>query len=86
MSYVAEGHLLDADPSSFGAIGIIGIKDFARFYRHVLLEKQFPHHTALVFKHSGRILFDATRLLGVTDVQSPRPETTPYPSENPFRG
>ena len=84
MSYLAEGHVLDADPASFGGIGVVGIPDFARFYRYVLLEKQFPHHTAVAFKHAGRALFDAARLLGVTDVQTPKPRGTLYPAENPF--
>ena len=83
-SYVAEGHILDADPNSFGGIGIFGIPQFARFYRHVLIEGQFPHHSATAFSHVGRTLFDATRMLGVTDVQAPRPAGLLYPSENPF--
>ena len=83
-SYVAEGHVLDADPCSFGGIGIVGVPDFARFYRHVLLEKQFPHHTAMGFAHVGKTLFDAVKLLGVEDVQAPRPAGVPYTSENPF--
>ena len=85
-SYVAEGHILDADPNSFGGIGIIGVKDFARFYRHVLIGKQFPHHTAVGFRHVGRILFDAARMLGVCDIQTPKPAGMLYPSENPFEG
>jgi len=84
MSYVAEGHVLDADPASFGGIGVVGIPHFARFYRHVLLEKQFPHHAALAFRHAGRTLFDAARLLGVTDIQAPRPGAVLYATENPF--
>jgi L-fucose isomerase-like protein len=84
MSYVAEGHVLDADPASFGSIGVFGIPNFARFYRHVMLEKQFPHHTAVAFKGVGRILFDAARLLGVSDINTPKPAGTPYPGENPF--
>ena len=83
-SYVAEGHILDADPASFGGIGIFGVPDFARFYRHVLIEKRFPHHAAIAFRHAGRILFDAVRMLGVTDVQAPLPPGTAYPGENPF--
>ena len=83
-SYVAEGHVLDADPCSFGGIGVIGVPNFARFYRHVLLEKRFPHHTAMGFAHVGGILFDAVRLLGVDDIQAPRPAGRLYPSENPF--
>ena len=84
MSYIAEGHILEADPASFGSIGVFGIKDFARFYRYVLLEKQFPHHTAVAFRHAGGILHDAAKLLGVADVATPRPAGTLYPSENPF--
>ena len=83
-SYVADGHVLDADPSSFGGIGIFGIKDFARFYRYVLIQKQYPHHAAVAFKASGRILYDAAKLLGVCDVQAPKPAGTLYCNENPF--
>ncbi len=82
-AYVAEGHVLDADPASFGSIGIIGCRGFGRFYRHVLLEKQFPHHGVLGFSHVGGILFDAMKLLGVA-VDAPLPETILYPGENPF--
>jgi len=84
MSYVAEGRVLDADPSSFGGIGIFGLPGFARFYRYVMLEKQFPHHAAVAFSHAGRILFDALKLLGVNDIQAPKPAGTLYPTENPF--
>ena len=83
-SYVADGHILDVDPASFGGIGVFGIPNFGRFYRHVLIEKQFPHHCAVAFKTSGRVLYDAARLLGVPDIQAPRPAGQPYPSENPF--
>lgn len=84
MSYCAEGHVLDADPRSFGGIGIIGIKGFARFYRYVMLGKQFPHHGALAFSHVGRIAFDALKLLGVNDINTPKPDGTLYADENPF--
>lgn len=83
-SYVAEGAILDADPASFGGIGIFAIKEMARFYRHVMLEKQFPHHGAVAFAHVGGTLFDATRMLGVEDVNAPRTRGNLYPGENPF--
>ncbi len=86
MSYVADGAILDADPASFGSIGIFGIKDFARFYRYVMLQKNFPHHAAVAFAHAGRVLFDAARLLGVSDISAPRPVGVLYPEENPFVG
>jgi len=84
MSYIAEGHVLDADPCSFGGIGVIGIPDFARFYRYVMLENQFPHHTAMAFKHVGRILYDAVQLLGSELIGTPRRAGDRYPAENPF--
>ncbi|MFO7871141.1 MAG: fucose isomerase [Kiritimatiellia bacterium] len=83
-SYMAEGHVIDADPSSFGCIGIFGIRDFARFYRYVLLEKAFPHHTAAVLKHAGSVLYESARLLGVEDINTPRTAGRLYPAENPF--
>jgi Na+/H+-translocating membrane pyrophosphatase len=48
-AYVAEGEILNIDPKSFGCIAVFAIKEMARFYRHALLEKRFPHHTAVAF-------------------------------------
>ncbi len=84
-AYIAEGEVLDIDPRSFGSIGVIGIKEMGRFYRHVLIEKRFPHHTAVAFKHAGKTLFAATRLLGVADIGHNQPSGLPYESENPFK-
>jgi L-fucose isomerase-like protein len=83
-SYVAEGEVLDIDPKSFGSIGVFGIREMGRFYRHVLIEKRFPHHTAVAFAHAGKTLFAAVRMLGVEDVGFNRPAGSPYPGENPF--
>ncbi len=83
-SYMAEGEVLDIDPKSFGGIGVIGIREMGRFYRHVLLEKRFPHHTAVAFRHAGKALFAAVRMLGVDDVSHNRPAGVLYPTENPF--
>jgi L-fucose isomerase-like protein len=83
-SYVAEGEVLDIDPKSFGGIGVIGIKEMGRFYRHVLVEKRFPHHTAVAFRHAGRTFWAALRMLGVEDISYNRPAGRPYPTENPF--
>jgi len=84
LGYVAEGNILDIDPHSFGGIGIFAIPNFARFYRHVLIAKGFPHHGATAFAHCGKALFDAAALLGVRDVSAPLPRGVPYPGENPF--
>ena len=39
-SYVAQGEILPVDTKSFGGIGIFGIPEMDRFYRHVLIAKQ----------------------------------------------
>jgi L-fucose isomerase-like protein len=83
-SYMAEGEVLDIDPKSFGVIGVFGIREMGRFYRHVLIEKRFPHHTAVAFAHAGKTLWAAVRMLGVEDVSFNRPAGRPYPTENPF--
>ncbi len=84
LAYVAEGEVIDLDPRSFGSIGVIGVREMARFYRHVLIEKRFPHHTAVAFAHAGRRLFYALRMLGITDLFHNRPDGDRYPTENPF--
>jgi len=83
-SYMAEGEVLDIDPKSFGGIGVIAVKEMGRFYRHVLIEKRFPHHTAVAFRPAGKTLFAAMRMLGVEDIAFNRPAGLPYPTENPF--
>jgi L-fucose isomerase-like protein len=83
-SYIAQGNSLDIDPKSFGSIGIIAVPNFARFYRHVLVEKHFPHHAALAFGECGKILFDALRLLGLENINTPLPAGVLYKNENPF--
>ncbi len=84
VSYTAQGNVLDVDPCSFGGIGVFAIPNFARFYRHVLIGKRFPHHGAVAFDHCGKALFDAVKMLGVGDVNVPLPKTVLYPDENPF--
>ena len=84
VSYIGDGQFLDVDPCSFGSIGVIAIPEFARFYRHVLVQKRFPHHGAFAFAHCGGILFEALKLLGVSDINTPKPAGVLYPDENPF--
>jgi len=83
-SYIAEGEVLDVRARSFGGIGVFAIPEMGRFYRHVLIEKRFPHHGAVAFAHVGRTLFEVFRYLGVSDISYNRPAALPYPSENPF--
>ncbi len=83
-AYVAHGEVLDVDPKSFGSIGVFAVREMGRFYRHVLIEKRFPHHTAIAFRHAGKALFAACRMLGVQDVFFNYPKGVFYPTENPF--
>jgi len=83
-SYAAEGEILDIDPCSFGGIGVLSIREMARFYRHVLIGKQFPHHTAVAFCHAGKTLFSAVKMLGIEDVSFNLPQGVRYKDENPF--
>ncbi len=83
-SYVAEGEILNINPKSFGCIAVFAVREMARFYRYVLLEKRFPHHTAVAFDHSGRSLWDAMRLLGVDDISFNRPAGVLYDGESMF--
>ena len=83
-SYMAHGEVLDIDPKSFGGIGVFAIKDMGRFYRHVLIEKRFPHHTAVAFAHAGKALFAAVKMLGVEDIGFNQPSGMLYKTENPF--
>ncbi len=83
-SYIAEGEILDVDPRSFGGIGVFAIREMARFYRHVLIEKRFPHHGAVGFERVGKVLFEVLKLMGVSDINYNRPAGLPYPTENPF--
>jgi L-fucose isomerase-like protein len=83
-AYMANGEVLDVNPRSFGSIGVFAIREMGRFYRHVLIEKRFPHHTAIAFKHAGKTLFAACRMLGVDDLFFNYPKGVYYPTENPF--
>lgn len=83
-AYVADGEVLPIQPKSFGSIGVFAIPEMGRFYRHVLIEKRFPHHTAVAFSHVARTLFFACRMLGVEEVYFNYPKNVYYPSEYPF--
>lgn len=84
-AYVAQGEVLDVPTQSFGSIGIFAIPEMDRFYRHVLIEKQYPHHGAVAFGHYGKALFEVFKYLGVADIAYNQPASLPYPTENPFQ-
>ena len=83
-SYIAQGEVLDVDPASFGGIGVIAVREMARFYRHVLIEKRYPHHAGVGFSHAGKTLFSALQMLGVSDIDYNQSKNKRYPKENPF--
>lgn len=83
-AYIAEGEVLPVRTRSFGGIGVFAIPEMGRFYRHVLVEKRFPHHGAVAFGHYGRALYEVMRYLGVKDISYNLPAGLPYPAENPF--
>lgn len=83
-AYIAQGEVLPVATRSFGGIGIFAIPEMGRFYRHVLIEKHFPHHGAVAFGHYGKTLFEVFRYLGIADIAYNRPRSLPYPTENPW--
>ena len=84
-SYIAEGEVLPVPTQSFGGIGIFAIHEMGRFYRHVLIQKRYPHHGAVAFGHYGKALFEVFKFLGVEDIAYNQPKSLPYPTENPFK-
>ena len=83
-AYIAQGEVLPVRTRSFGSIGIFAINEMGRFYRHVLIEKNYPHHGAVAFGHFGKALFDVFKYIGVEDIAYNQPAGVLYKSENPF--
>ncbi|MBO5065520.1 MAG: L-fucose/L-arabinose isomerase family protein [Clostridia bacterium] len=83
-AYVAEGEVLPVATRSFGGIGVFAIPEMGRFYRHVLIEDNFPHHGAVAFGHHGKAIFEVFKYLGVEKIGYNQPKSLPYKTENPF--
>lgn len=85
-AYIAQGEVLPVATKSFGAIGVFAIPQMGRFYRHVLIEKNYPHHGAVAFGHFGKALFEVFKFIGVPveDLNYNQPKNLPYPTENPW--
>ena len=83
-AYIAHGVELPCPPRSFGALGIFAIPELGRFYRHWLIEKNFPHHGAVAFGHFGKALFDLFKYIGVEEIGFNQPAGMLYKTENPF--
>ena len=86
-AYIAEGEVLPVATRSFGSIGVFAIKEMGRFYRHVLIEKNFPHHGAVAFGNYGKALYEVFKYIGVPvgEIGYNQPAGVRYPTENPWR-
>lgn len=85
-AYIAHGEVLPVATKSFGAIGVFAIPEMGRFYRHVLIEKNYPHHGAVAFGHYGKALYEVFKYIGVPvdEINFNQPKGMLYPTENPF--
>lgn len=85
-AYIAHGEVLPVATRSFGAIGIFAINEMGRFYRHVLVEKNYPHHCAVAFGHYGKTLYEVFKYIGVPveEIDYNQPAGVRYATENPF--
>ena len=85
-AYIAQGEVLPVATRSFGSIGVFAIPEMGRFYRHVLIEKNFPHHGAVAFGNYGKALFEVFKYIGVDveEIGYNQPKSVRYRTENPF--
>ena len=85
-AYVAQGEILPVATKSFGSIGVFAIPEMGRFYRHVLIEKNYPHHGAVAFGHYGKALYEVFKYIGVDveEIGFNQPKGMLYKTENPF--
>ena len=85
-AYVAQGEVLPVRTHSFGSIGIFAIPEMKRFYRHVLIEGNYPHHGAVAFGHFGKELYEVFKYIGVPveEIGYNQPANVRYKTENPF--
>ena len=85
-AYIAQGEVLPVATRSFGSIGIFAIPEMGRFYRHVLIEKNYPHHGAVAFGNYGKALFEVFKYIGVDveEIGYNQPKSVRYKTENPF--
>ena len=85
-AYIAHGEVLPVATRSFGSIGIFAIPEMGRFYRHVLIEGNYPHHGAVAFGHFGKALYEVFKYVGVDveEIGFNQPKGMLYKTENPF--
>ena len=85
-AYIAHGEVLPVATKSFGGIGVFAIPEMGRFYRHVLIEGNYPHHGAVAFGHHGKALYEVFKYIGVPveEIGFNQPKGMLYKTENPF--
>ena len=85
-AYIAHGEVLPVATKSFGGVGVFAIPEMGRFYRHVLIEGNYPHHGAVAFGHFGKSLYEIFKYIGVPveEIGYNQPKGVKYPTENPF--
>ena len=84
--YIAHGEVLPVATRSFGSIGVFAIPEMGRFYRHVLIEGNYPHHGAVAFGHFGKSIYEVFKYIGVEvdEIGFNQPKGMMYKTENPF--
>lgn len=85
-AYVVQGKVLPVATKSFGSTGVFAIREMARFYRYVLIDKNYPHHGAVVFGHYGKSIYEVFKYLGLPaqEIDYNRPKGQLYEGECPF--
>ncbi len=85
-AYIAQGEVLPVKTQSFGSIGVFAIPEMGRFYRHVLIEGNYPHHGAVAFGHFGKELYEVFKYIGVPveEIGYNQPKNVRYKTENPW--
>ena len=85
-AYISHGEVLPVATKSFGGVGVFAIPEMGRFYRHVLIEGNYPHHGAVAFGHFGKSLYEIFKYIGVPveEIGYNQPKGVRYPTENPF--
>lgn len=83
-AYIAQGEILPIKIDTYGGYGVFAIPEFERFLRNVIIEKQFPNHTIVLFGHYAEQLYSVLSLLGIDEIEYNHPREIPYPKENPY--
>ena len=83
-AYIAKGEILPITINTYVCWALFGVHEMDRFYRYVLLEKHFPHHSAIVYGNHSADLYDVMQLLGIPYIGYNQAAPERYINENPF--